>query len=209
MRLLARSLVPTILLLLGLAPALPAQSGAARTRAQLRALFDAHKGDFDYLLGDWRFDGSSKQYPAFHGLWSAVRLAADGQVLDEYRVVGDSGETYYVTSTIRSYDAPKDRWELVSIGGGNGLQDTGTGRRVGNEVYIEQTFGAGGEHPSLLRIRYHDIAADHFSWTADCSGDGGKSWTLHCQSLEAHRIGPPRSIEPLTRSSAQAAPGDP
>jgi hypothetical protein len=181
-----------------LPPALNAQGAAARTRAQVQASFDAHKGDFDYLLGDWRFEGVSKQYGTFQGYWSAVRLAGDGQILDEYRVVGDSGQTYSLSSTLRSYDALRDRWELVSVGNPNGLRDVGTGQRVGNEVHIEQSFGVGGPHPSLWRIRYRDIGPDHFSWGADCSGDGGKTWTPDCQHLEARRIGPPRSVAPLT-----------
>jgi hypothetical protein len=71
------------------------QTPPKKTREELKALQDAHKGDFDYLLGDWEFtavrkmpDGPQK----FRGYWSALRLD-DGQVLDEYRVVSDEGET--------------------------------------------------------------------------------------------------------------------
>ena len=208
MRFLARSLGPTILLLLGLVPALPAQTSAGKTRAQLQALFDAHKGDFDYLLGDWQFTAENKQYGKFGGFWSAVRLAGEGQVLDEFRVVGDSGQTYDLSSTLRTYSALRDRWELVSVDEPNGLQDLGTGRRVGNEVHIEQTFGVGGPSPSTFRIRYYDIGPDHFSWVGDRSKDGGKTWVKDFYRIEAHRIGPPRAITPLTHSTAKAAPAD-
>lgn len=37
-----------------LVPPLRAQT-APRTPEQLRADYEAHKGDFDYLLGDWEF----------------------------------------------------------------------------------------------------------------------------------------------------------
>ena len=63
---------------------------------------------------------------------------------------------------------------------------------------IEQTFGAVTPNPSLLRIRYYNIKPDQFSWTADRSMDGGKTWTTTFQTIEAHRIGPARSLEPLT-----------
>src|SRR5262245_47896067 len=60
----------------------------AKTPEQIKALYDAHSGDFDYLLGDWEFSATSKEWGKGQGYWSAVRLA-EGQVLDEYRLVGD------------------------------------------------------------------------------------------------------------------------
>lgn len=122
---------------------------------------------------------------------------ATGQILDEFRVVGDNRETWYVTSTLRSYNAGLDRWELVGMVEGGGLQDVGTATRVGGEVHIEQKFGVAAGNTSILRIRYYNIQADRFSWTADRSTDGGKSWSRENQKIEAHRIGPPRSLGAL------------
>ncbi len=197
------------LALLCLAPAgLRAQQTiAGKTQAQIHALFEAHKGDFDYLLGDWQFSADNKQYGRFDGYWSAVRLAGEGRILDEFRVVGDSGQTYDLSSTLRVYDALNDRWDLVSTGFPNGLRDVGTGQRVGDEVHIEQTFGVGGPGPVTLRIRYYDIGPDHFSWNADRSTDGGKTWVKDFFHIEAHRIGPPRTVAPLTPPPSKAAPG--
>ena len=65
------------------APTLSAQAGAKRTPDQIQASFAAHKGEFDYLLGDWEFTGTNQQYGKIHGYWSAVRLDK-GQILDEY-----------------------------------------------------------------------------------------------------------------------------
>src|SRR5437867_3757549 len=112
-----------------IAPPLPAQDTARRTPEQIRASYDAHQGDFDYLLGDWEFTSASREFGAGRGYWSAVRLAEGAEVLDEYRVVGDSGQTWYVTNTLRAYNANLDQWELVSTEPGNGLQNLGTGRR--------------------------------------------------------------------------------
>ena len=163
----------------------------------MKALSDQHHGDFDYLLGDWEFTSVSKQYGPGRGFWSAIRLPG-GELMDEFRVVSDTGETYHVTATIRAYNAAWDRWDLVSMGGAGGLQDVGKGQRVGQEVHIEQTFGATGEHPSVLRIRYYDIQLNRFSWRADRSIDGGKTWIADDQRIEAHRVGPPRSLAPMT-----------
>ena len=173
-----------------------AQPSAKRTPEQIKASYTAHRGDFDYLLGDWEFTAESQMYGKFRGYWSAVRLEK-GQILDEYRVVGDSGDTIYVTTTIRAYNAVADRWELIGMDGGNGFQDFGTGQRIAAEIHIEQKFGVASGNPATLRIRYYDIQPDRFLWTADRSTDGGNTWVKSFQQIKAHRIGPLRSLGPL------------
>lgn len=174
-------------------------SAEAQTTAEQAedARLKAHAGDFDYLLGDWQFTGKSKEWGPFAGVWSAVRLP-QGQILDEYRILGDKHETVYVTTTIRAYNAAADRWELVGMEEGNGLLDVGTGRRVGAEVHIEQKFDVTAANPIERRIRYYNIRADGFSWMSDRSPDGGRTWIKDDLLIEARRIGPPRSQGPLT-----------
>lgn len=181
--------------LLAAAP-LVAQTPVAKTAEQIKTSYEAHRGDFDYLLGDWEFTAESRQYGKFHGKWSAVRLA-EGQIVDEYRVVGDKNETIYVTTTLRAYNAVLERWELVGMDSGEGLQDVGTGQRVGSEMHIEQRFGVMSPEPSTWRIRYFDIRPDRFSWIADRSTDGGKTWVTGFQQIQARRIGPARKMGPL------------
>src|SRR5438105_497312 len=84
--------------------AISAQTAPKKTPEQLQALFNQHKGDFDYLLGDWQFVANNKQFGKSNGRWSAVKTAT-GQLLDEYRLVDDKGATFYVTATIRNYNA--------------------------------------------------------------------------------------------------------
>jgi hypothetical protein len=174
-----------------------AQATGQRTREQIKASYDAHQGDFDYLLGDWAFTSVSHEYGTGGGYWSAVRLAEGAQVLDEYRVVGDSGETYYASSTLRAYNAVLDQWELVSAESGTGLQNMGTGHRVGAEMHLEQRFGAMSPTPSIWRIRYYDIRPDRFSWAGDRSTDDGRTWDKDFLRIEARRIGPARTLGPL------------
>jgi hypothetical protein len=176
---------------------LSSQTVPKRTPEQIKASYDAHKGDFDYLLGDWEFTAESKEFGTFRGYWSALRLD-EGQILDEYRVVGDAGETYYVTTSLRNYNSVMDRWELVGADAGTGLQDMGTARKVGNEMHIEQRFGVMSDTPSVWKIRYYNIRPEAFSWTADRSTDGGKTWVTKHQTIEARRIGAKRSLGPLT-----------
>jgi hypothetical protein len=176
---------------------LATQADSKRTPEQIKASYAAHKSDFDYLLGDWEFTSESKQYGKFGGRWSAVRLET-GQILDEYRVVGDNGETFYVTSTIRAYNAVADRWELIGMDdGGGGLQDFGTAQLINSEMHIQQNFGVAKGVPITLRIRYYNIQPDRFSWSADRSTDGGQTWVKDFQRIEARRIGPSRTMGPL------------
>jgi len=190
---------------LAAASLLAAQVTGNRTPEQIKANYDAHKGDFDYLLGDWEFTTVNRQFGKGFGYWSAVKLGDGAQILDEFRIVGDKGETYYVTRTLRVYNATLDQWELVSTDEASGLQNLGTARREGAQVRIEQKFGVMSDTPSMMRIRYYDIRPDHFSWNADRSTDGGKTWTADFQHIEARRIGPPRSSLQLTPSNRPPA----
>jgi hypothetical protein len=184
-----------ILYVVGTVPS-PAQAPVNKTQEQLQAAYAEHRGDFDYLLGDWEFTAVSKENGEFRGYWSAVRLA-DEQILDEFRVVGAGGETFYLTTTLRSYNAPLDRWELIGMEQGNGLLDFGTARRTGNEMHIEQRYGVAGRMPTARRIRYYAITEDRFSWTSDLSNDDGRTWIIDELKIEARRIGPARFLDPL------------
>jgi len=152
----------TLLVSMAIASLLSAQASGRRTKEQIKASYEAHQGDFDYLLGDWEFTSVSREFGTGRGYWSAVRLAEGAQILDEYRVVGDSGQTYYVSSTLRAYNAVLDQWELVSAESGTGLQNVGTAHRIGTEMHIEQKFGVMSPNPSIWRIRYYDIRPDAF-----------------------------------------------
>ena len=186
----------TLLLVVALVSGLSAQTPAKKTPEQLEALFKQHKGDFDYLLGDWQFVANNKQFGKSNGRWSCVKTAT-GQLLDEYRLVDDKGATFYVTSTVRNYNAQADHWELIGMDSANGLQDFGTAQKVGSEMHIEQRFGVAGGTPNTLRIRYYNIKPDSFSWAADRSDDGGKTWTKDAILIEANRVGPPRTLPAL------------
>lgn len=158
----------------------------------IRARYESHKADFDYLLGDWQFTAHSKQYGTFGGYWTAVRVGDGPLILDEYRIVDDQGGTVYVTRTLRAYNPALDQWDLVSTDPQSGLQNRGTGHRDGGEVHILQQFGK-----ATMRIRYYEIRPDRFSWSADQSMDGGKTWVDGFQTIEARRVGPARSLESL------------
>lgn len=185
-----RHLLAVIITATLIAPAAAQDNEADAWRANL----NEHAGDFDYLLGDWHFT-SRGAFGEGGGYWTAVRLATgDGShILDEYRVVDGDGETLFASTTLRVFNASRGLWELVSAEAGTGLENTGTAKKVGDEMQIEQRFG----RDNVWRIRYYDIRPDAFSWVADRSGDGGFTWEPGYMTIEARRIGPPRDLEPL------------
>ena len=187
----------TLLLLLLTATAqLQAQ---ARSSADIDRLVNAHKGDFDYLLGEWEFNSVSKEYGPGGGVWTAVKLEG-GQILDEYRVLGDTGQTWYFTHTIRAYNARTDQWDMVGLDYGTGLSGNGFAKRVGNEMHIEQRFANARGPDGMARITYYDITPDSFRWKADRSIDEGKTWVKQWLTIEAKRIGPAKDFAPLTHA---------
>ena len=169
---------------------------------QIAALKKAHEHDFDYLLGDWDFTAVNREHGKFRGLWTAVRLPETGQILDEFRILNDTGDTFFVSTTLRAYNALEDRWEIISVDNrGTGLQNSGTAHVDGAEMRVEQKFGFGTSLSWMSRIRYYNIQPSQFSWISDRSYDNGNTWIKDFQRIEARRVGKPHSLEPLTRAN--------
>ena len=61
----------------------------------------------------------------------------------------------------------------------------------------EDRGGLPFEFRSTHPLRYDNIKPDRFSWVADRSTDGGKTWEKDHLPIEARRIGPARSLGPL------------
>ena len=64
----------TLLVLLAVGAAPVFAQAPTRTEAQRDSLYQLHKGDFDYLLGEWKFTSVSKEWGKGRGYWTAVRL---------------------------------------------------------------------------------------------------------------------------------------
>jgi len=52
--------------IVAITPPLAAQSPSKRTSEQIRAPYDAHKGEFDHLLCDWEFTSQSPEFGPEH-----------------------------------------------------------------------------------------------------------------------------------------------
>jgi|SRR5215472_12911799 len=156
------------------------------------AEINAAKNDFDYLIGDWEFTVSNKVYGDARGYWGVVSLHDGAQIVDQFRIVNEKGETTFSTTTLRSFNRVRGQWEYVSTDFGSGLRKTGVCHRIGSEMHIDQR--AESPNRTRLRIRYYNIQPDRFTWTADRSEDDGKTWQKDYQIIEARRVGPARSL---------------
>jgi hypothetical protein len=147
----------------------------------------------------WATGNSPANGPVkIRGYWSANRSADGALVTDEYRSVDESGQTIYVSTTLRVYNPVTERWNLIGVEPRSGIPQLGTAWREGNDIRIDQTFTGHDGVSRLWRIRYYNIEADRFSWKADISSDGGKTWAENQMTMEGRRTGPARPPGALT-----------
>ena len=126
-----------------------------------------------------------------------MRLGDGADILDEYRVVGDSGETYVLLHTLRAYNAALDQWELVSSDNITGLKDAGTGQRVGGEMHISQKFGVSTASPTTWRNTVLRHQCRPLLLARRLSKDDGKTWTPDFLTIEARTHGAAAHAFPL------------
>ena len=164
----------------------------ALRREQSRASAD----DFDFLEGNWTIVYNNKTPgipPNVAGTWIA-RKQADGRVLnDEFRLFGPNREIVFLGVTYRAFDGETRKWNMRYVALTQRMPDGRitqpaswaelTAWRDGNSMRVDQRGGAFD-----LRITYYDIGPTHFSWKADVSQDGGRTWLKDQITIEATRV---------------------
>ena len=165
------------------------------SRAQ-QPVREATPGDFDFLEGRWsivynnKTPGIPRNVP---GTWVA-RREAEGRVLyDEFRLALPDGSTATLGVTFRVFDHERKAWDMRYVGLINQTPDGVrrqpaawaelTGWREGGTMRVDQQ----GQNRKL-RITYYNISANHFSWKADLSTDGGVTWSPDHITIEATRV---------------------
>jgi hypothetical protein len=144
---------------------------------------------FDFLLGAWDLQvqpNIPNVPPRVRGRWTAQKSGDEFMVVDEYRLFDSAGKTAYLGETYRVYNSQHKQWEFRYVEPYNGTWHEGTGRMEGGEMHLLQKTVRPDGAESLLKIRYYNITADHFSWSSERSSDGGKTWTRG-GSIEATR----------------------
>ena len=155
---------------------------------------------FDFLLGEWTVDVTSKAPgtpPRYHGLWRAAKTLNGLGIVDEYGVFDDAGRIVYAGTTLRVFDTKAATWTMRYVdefGGETGRWSELAGVKDGAEMHVEQRGQSRDGRTTVLKIRYYNIQPDHFSWAADHSSDGGATWLRDYWRIEAaRRVGTPSS----------------
>ena len=148
---------------------------------------------FAFLIGSWRADGKLKTadgtWKPFTADWTA-RYILDGYVIaDEFHTSETGSEFQLHGATFRSYDASRKTWVMKFLNARESTWlDLGPENLGGVEVTDDAiTFMHRVEPDGLLRVRFENFSANHFSWRGEFSSDGGNAFD-EIMVIEAHRL---------------------
>jgi len=156
---------------------------------------------FAFLIGTWRCEsrvkGQDGTYTSYDATWVG-RYILDGYVIaDEFRQVDAEGATIQLGQTFRSYDIERGVWEMrwldalnstwLELGpedlGGVTVTDTAIIFKHGRPPGLEDLLPA----HAIFRTGFYDISEDRFTWRAEISTDGQRTWE-EVQVIEARRV---------------------
>ena len=148
-------------------------------------------GDYDFLLGTWRFsfqgrrrDGSFAPPSTGHWVFSKKQTGGRGVLIEDHWRPDDESSTWDAgTWTYRAYNPERKLWEMQGINTNVGAFQPGTMWSMGEDRVLIEWYG-----PMLVRFRYFAIQPDKFLWRADATFDQGKTWIRDYWTMEVHRI---------------------
>ena len=148
-------------------------------------------GDYDFLLGTWRFTFQARQENGafglpFTGLWVFTRKETGGKgvlIEDHWRPDDPSSTWDAGTWTYRAYNPDRGLWEMQGINTSLGAFQPGLMWSSGPDRLLTEWYG-----PMLVRFRYFAIQPEKFLWRADATFDRGKTWVRDYWTMEVHRI---------------------
>lgn len=148
---------------------------------------------FAFLIGRWRCEATVRsangEWQTLHATWLG-RFILDGYAIaDEYRMIGSTGQLIVLGMNLRTYDAPKQSWNMKWL---NALAGTWVdlgpeelgGVRFEGQSIIYAFKEPVAAHP-YTRATYTNISKTHFTWRGEKSGDG-KAWS-DFMVVEAYR----------------------
>ena len=148
-------------------------------------------GDYDFLLGTWRFsfqgrrrDGSFAPPSTGHWVFSKKQTGGRGVLIEDHWRPDDESSTWDAgTWTYRAYNPERKLWEMQGINTNVGAFQPGTMWSLGEDRVLIEWYG-----PMLVRFRYFAIQSDRFLWRADATFDQGKTWIRDYWTMEVHRL---------------------
>ena len=152
---------------------------------------------WDRFIGTWEGKGHQmvdtvkKVYSDFAPATWTFYYGYDGFCIqDDWKTEQNFGGSYNGPA-IRGYDPLKQEWHMtfIPVNGGRAATWLMTGKfdeKNELEGYFEGTDWQGRSFKQ--KIYFYNISEDHFSWKADRSYDGGKTWIEKFTYTECDRI---------------------
>ena len=148
-------------------------------------------GDYDFLIGTWRFsfqprnrDGSFGPPFAGHWVFSKKQTGGQGVLIEDHWRPDDESSTWDAgTWTYRAYNPQRKQWGMQGVNTNAGAWQPGTMWSEGADRVLIEWYGT-----MLVRFRYFAIQPDKFLWRADATFDRGQTWIRDWWTMEVHRI---------------------
>ena len=131
------------------------------------------------FVGDW--DILEDRYLGADGKWSAQSgelhwgWILGGKAVQDVWEFHDEKTNQSVPegTTVRFYDPKIDAWHSVWISPAQGVVRTFLGRKVGNEIVLEED-----NLERKVKWVFSEITPNSFRWHSEESRDDGKTWTV-------------------------------
>lgn len=148
---------------------------------------------FNFLLGKWdckvtvtQEDGTTSELRA---TWEGQTILDGYVIADEYRMVDSEENLVMLGMNYRAYDSETNTWNMKCLEALSGTWlDLGTqelgGVQITDETIVYKAEFKPGE---LHRIKFSEIAEDHFTWSVDISKDEGRNWNKEVMIIQAKR----------------------
>lgn len=191
---LARGVVPTMLLFPAL---LLAQHSTGGSAPRPLAVAPAEAEQFAFLVGQWEVKVTPKVNslaarihgsPTYVGTWKAWRAFDRFGIEDELRIMDRSGNPNNLTHTLRFFDATQGKWALTALDVYRGRYTAAVAELKGREMTVTSSGRDAEGKPYVQRARFFDITPTTFSYVADRSIDGERTWETGVLKMEARRV---------------------
>jgi hypothetical protein len=134
------------------------------------ALFGQFVGDWDMDIRFHDQDGTRTYHET--GRWDFGWVLDGHAIQDVLSFPTPAGRG--IGTTLRTYSAARDEWQIVYLGAVSGITAILHGGREGDDIVL-RGIDADGHN----RWTFSDIRTDSFEWTGELSPDGITYWTNH------------------------------
>ena len=188
----ARSLALLAATTLPLVAAAPVQQHQPATRPPREA------SQYDFLVGQWELTVTPKVsslaarihgVPRLRGSWKAWRALDGWGIVDELRIVDESGNPQGFTHFVRVYDATAKRWTISSVDVYRQQLARSTAQWQGSEMVTTSDVATDTDGKAYTtRTRVTAITPTSFRYQQDRSYDAGKTWEEGRLVITAKRV---------------------